>query len=375
MPNSISEWFGHRVYPTVAKAATAMNDQKERRCPFLSAALGENLLCIKAQNSRGVCTVSSELGGRQMDWVVCPYRTLNSPLIETASRRLFGVPGHADVELFPAPALAHGGVRDRVRSALASGSVTVVYFMDKLGGEIDLPGSEKSPKFKLDATMVQMLPKGDGIVIGKHGILEVQTMDYHGTYQHATKELTDALRLHPRDFARQLEKNPEWASKKVEGPNIANVFKRTIYQVLFKFQLGTHAACAGAALAIPESVWLSWQPHLGAPKMVQISGDAWGLEIAGQAKQKREMKGWILVFEIDASREDTPNPVVVKRVIQTDARTLSHLAYEKAPEEAMSSLANGEALRAILQRRIAEFWPDIWPVDHPGRRGGRRASC
>jgi hypothetical protein len=38
MPNSISEWFGHRIYPTVAVDALAIMDQREESCPFLSTA-------------------------------------------------------------------------------------------------------------------------------------------------------------------------------------------------------------------------------------------------------------------------------------------------------------------------------------------------
>ena len=136
--------------------------------------------------------------------------------------------------------------------------------MDKLGGEIDIPGSKRSPKFKLDTTLVEILGSGKGASIGRHGILEVQTMDFHGSYREATLSLTHALKLHPRDFATQLRANPNWASAGIESPNIANVFKRTIYQILFKFQLGHHPDCAGAILALPGSVWESWQPHLAA---------------------------------------------------------------------------------------------------------------
>ena len=157
------------------------------------------------------------------------------------------------------------------------------------------------------------------MAIGKHGILEVQTMDYHGTYKEATKSLTNALEIHPRDFARQLEQNPRWASTGIEGPNIANVFKRTIYQVLFKFQLGSHAACAGAALAIPESVWLSWQPHLGAPEMIPLRDGTWRVGLGTSTKPSQSDKGWILVFGIESASKVSPNPVRVQRVIHTDA--------------------------------------------------------
>src|SRR5256885_12624159 len=40
------------------------------RSPFLSEALQINRKCVKSENSKGVCTVSSEADGKQMDWVV-----------------------------------------------------------------------------------------------------------------------------------------------------------------------------------------------------------------------------------------------------------------------------------------------------------------
>ena len=79
------------------------------------------------------------------------------------------------------------------------------------------------------------------------------------------RNLRDGLRLHPNTFPDTLQANKNWLSEGVEGPNIANVFKRTFYQMMFKFQLGKHPRCAGCVLAIPQSVWDSWQKHLGAP--------------------------------------------------------------------------------------------------------------
>ena len=57
----------------------------------------------------------------------------------------------------------------------------------------------------------------------------------------------------PPAFHEALKANQGWLSEKVEGPNIANVFKRTFYQMMLKFQIGTQARCAGCALALPES--------------------------------------------------------------------------------------------------------------------------
>jgi hypothetical protein len=365
MPNSISEWFGHRTYPTVANNPSALDDQRENRCPFLTSAFASERKCIKAANSRGVCTVSSEAEGRPMDWVVCPYRTLTSPILEDAARRLFHLRTAQSLLLVPAPALGAVEMQRRVWDAVTGRRSVLIYFMDKLGGEIDLPGSRKSPKFKLDTTLVEMVPEKGGIGIGKHGILEVQTMDYHGSYAAATESLTNALMLHPKDFAEQLMHNANWASAGIQSPNIANVFKRTIYQVLFKFQLGHHEACAGCILAIPQSVWLSWQPHLGAPELIELPDGSWRFVAAGTSKTNETTKGWILVFEVVSGASETPNPIAITQVIRADSQILARLAFERAPTEAMNLLESGDVIRTVIRRRIAQFWPTLW---HEKRR-------
>jgi hypothetical protein len=360
MPNSISEWFGHRIYPIVANTPAAIEDQNEERCPFLSTALSSERKCIKAANSRGVCTVSSEAEGQQMDWVVCPYRTLASPILEASAHMLFQQKNDQPMILVPAPSLAERETQKRIRQAIKRKQTALVYFMDKLGGEIDLSGSRKSPKFKLDTTIVEILPGEDGVGIGKHGILEVQTMDYHGSYAAATESLTSALKLHPKEFAEQLKRNPNWASNSIQSPNIANVFKRTIYQVLFKFQLGHHEPCAGCILAIPQSVWLSWQPHLGAPELIKLPDGSWQFAEAAPNPNNQSSKGWIFVFEIEGRSQKSPNPISITKAIRTDAQILARLAFEKAPAEAMNLLASGDGLRAVIRRRISQFWPGLW---------------
>lgn len=357
MANSISEWFGHRVFPTVVESEVAMNDQKEERCPFLSDALAAKRKCIKSVNSRGVCTVSSEANGVQRDWVVCPYRTLTSPILRESALRLFcDTEGIAPL-LVPAPTLSRAETRAEARAALESKRKVLVYFMDKLGGEIDIPGSPRSPKFKLDTTLVEIVASGGTPTIGKHGIVEVQTMDFHGSYRAATDSLTNALRLHPIEFAAQLRHNPNWASVGIQSPNISNVFKRTIYQVLFKFQLGNHPDCAGAILALPGSVWDSWQPHLGAPSLVDAGKGVW--HFADRDAETRKAKGWILVFDTDTKSSETPNPIFIEKTIQADWETLAHLAFERAPQESMKFLFEKDSLRTIIRRRIREFWPEL----------------
>src|SRR5438552_2376875 len=144
MPNTISEWFGHRIFPTVTKAAVAIEDQREERCPFLSKALQIQRKCVKSENSKGVCTVSSEADGKQMDWVVCPYRTLTSPILGESAKRLFRIAHDSGLLLLPAPKLAEPQTQTEIQNAIDRRLRVLVYFMDKLGGEIDIPGSKKS---------------------------------------------------------------------------------------------------------------------------------------------------------------------------------------------------------------------------------------
>ena len=360
MPNSVSEWFGHRVCPTVATNVSAQAAQQKGICPFLTVAFGTKSprLCVKQANSRGVCTVSSDSNGSRQDWVVCPYRTIDSPIFLHSTRRLFEVPKGADVLLVPAPALRDKRRREEVNRHLNEHKPAFVFFMDKLGGEIDLPGSKRSPKFKLDATIVELrAPSASMPEIGRYAVVEVQTMDFHGSYRYATTSLTNALRLHPKNFAKQLRENPQWASEEIEGPNISNVFKRTIYQILFKLRLGLQPECAGCVLALPQAVWDSWQPHLGAPEFVRLPDQTWSLE--GHPVPTKQA-GWLSVFDIDERSKVSPNPIVVKQEIRLDVEMLSKLAFEIAPEEAMKHIGGDVGIKTLIQRRMAEFWPEAF---------------
>lgn len=366
MPNSISEWFGHRVYPTVAASAKAQADQKQGHCPFLGAAVGNGAkhACIKPANSRGVCTVSSNSNGSQQDWVVCPYRTIDSPIFAHSTQRLFRLPANTPTHLIPAPALAENKIRRDVQRHLAHGHAVFVYFIDKLGGEIDLPGSPRSPKFKLDTTIVELKRAPESpFDLARYAVVEVQTMDFHGSYKHATTSLTHALQLHPKDFPKQLEAHSEWASAEIEGPNISNVFKRTIYQVLFKLRFGHQPDCAGCILALPQAVWDSWQPHLGAPELTKLADGTWqiasGINVDPAAKQP----GWIYLFDIDSASRATPNPISVTHEIRIDSETLSKLAFTVAPELAMEHIGGDSGLKAIIRRRMASFWPEAFHQD------------
>lgn len=179
-------------------------------------------------------------------------------------RRLYGMAEHAPLLIRPAKALEDPGIRTGTLQAttVQDPRRVFLYFQDKLGGEIGLPRTPASPELSFDITIIELLPADpapalDGnlpepaVRVGKYGVIEVQTTDTHGTYKHAVNALTNALDLHGGQFHRMLAENPEWAGRGIEGPNISNVFKRTFYQIAFKFQVTRRDTSTGCVLAEP----------------------------------------------------------------------------------------------------------------------------
>lgn len=365
--NFVSEWFGHRIHPTVAAGSTSLADQREERCPFLSVATRESRRCVKGVSARGICTISSSSNGPRQDWLVCPYRALDFNLFENAARRLFAPTPDAPLSIHPGPTLESEDVRSEITSTIRSRGTVVAFLQGKLGGEISLAPTERSPEVAFDTTLVEIVEQDGVLGIGRYGILELQTMDFHGTYRHAVKNLTDALRLHGEQFHQALEQNAgRWISEEIEGPNIANVFKRTFYQMMLKFQIGAHESSAGCILALPAAVWDSWQRHLGRPDLDAGPGNTLVLRRPGQPPPQR-VPAWIYVFDIDASSNNSPNSLVVTAVIATDADSVAHYAVKVAPEVALSEGGSAAMLAATIRRRLTTWWPALTPGHRPGR--------
>ncbi len=81
-----------------------------------------------------------------------------------------------------------------LRNAGRSRGCRPAIFQDKLGGEISLAGTARSPELSFDVTLVEVRPTAaGGFEVSRHGILEILTMDYHGTYRRAVSNLRDDL--------------------------------------------------------------------------------------------------------------------------------------------------------------------------------------
>lgn len=356
--NFVSEWMGHRVYPAIVSTDESLADQKSERCPFLTAATGEDRKCIKSDKAKGVCTISSISNGPRQDWLACPYRAISSGLVANAVRRLFSLPDRADPFITPAISLTRANVRTDITARLSAGQPVFIYFDAKTGGELSIPPTERSPEFAFDVTVIELVSHETHPHIGRFGILEIQTMDFHGSYRHAVHNLREGLRMHPTRFGPTLQDNQWWLSEGVEGPNIANVFKRTFYQMMFKFQLGQHDRCAGCVLAIPQAVWDSWQRHLGAPELTPEADGTFSLLAPGRTRLD-PCPAWIYVFDPDARTDVTPSPIILSKMIGTDVPSMSHWALAVAPAAALSNIDAEAGLLAALSRRLHTVWPEL----------------
>lgn len=363
----VAEWFGHRVFPEVSYGDKPLDDQRSGRCPFLTDTLKRGTPCVKAANSRGVCTISASSNGPRQDWLVCPYRALDDGLLADMVRRLYGIDPLLPVVIRPVVALSDDAGASEILSAVKGLDRVFVYFQDKLGGEIGLSKTAASPELSFDITVVELLPATspagrtgvheDPVAVGKYGVIELQTTDTHGSYAHAVTALTNALDLHGDRFSELLGLNPEWAGRRIEGPNISNVFKRTFYQIAFKFQVTKRDTSVGCALALPQPVWDSWQPFLGAPELREQPDGTWRL----LDDHTSSPSDWIYVFDIDTQPGPAgrPAPIRVGLVIGTDAATLSRAAFEIAPAKAVAHGGEYDAVAEAVARRLGRYLPGI----------------
>lgn len=378
----IAEWFGHRVFPTVAAHPAAQRDQVSERCPFLSQVAEHDTKCVKGANSRGVCTVSAASNGPRQDWLVCPYRSLDDDLLDAMVRRLYGLPATEAVHVLPVTNLSDPAVRASFLAAAADPAQPQQFlvFQQLFGGEIGLSRTAASPELSFDSTVVEVVPDPTAgnsapgepppVRLGRYGVIEVQTADTHGSYRHATEAMRSALDLHRNaGFAEQIAAHPDWPGRSVEGPNIANVFKRTFYQVMVKFQLTRREGSAGCVLAVPQPVWDSWQPFLGGPRLVDRGDGTSRLLGSGEREEDDPVlsgesdppPNWIYVFDIDEQppADGSPSSVHVRAVINTDAPSLSRLALDVAPARAAELGGANDAVAAAVRRRLRRYAPEL----------------
>ena len=368
--NFVAEWFGHRVWPTVDQSDVAHKNQSARACPFLTVATGERVECIKKTSGwaepYGVCTISSDSNGSRESWIACPYRILDQhfALLSTAVRYSYGIAEGEDVLLLPITVLHREQERQRLRASLHTGRRVFVFASQKLGGEIDLPETTDSPGASVDMSVIEVVGldvTGKPGECGKHLFFEIQTSDFHGSPLHAAEALK---RLCPRGGRRaqyhdRLASQVEVCGTGVEGPNKANIFKRTVYQMIYKIELAKRCQCAGFAIVLPTPVWESWKRHLGQPDLKAMDGDPSRRALLAPNEPKPDPRqpsvATIYVFDIDSDSRESPQPLRVVQRISCTAQALSYHAFVVAADKATRNNVV-ETFRTRFAERIGRAW-------------------
>lgn len=188
--NFVSEWFGHRVWPTVNESDQARRDQSGRLCPFLSVAIGETTHCVKRtrgwEEPYGVCTISSDSNGNRQEWIACPHRTLDQhfTLLESAVKYAYAISPSTKTLLLPVTVLHREEQQVRIHEALSSQARVFLFSAQKLGGEIDLSETEASPGAAVDMSVIEVVrfdDNGKPSEFGEHLLYEIQTSDFRNT--------------------------------------------------------------------------------------------------------------------------------------------------------------------------------------------------
>ncbi len=181
--NYISEWFGQRIYPKVRLSDKAVSGNNWGVCPFLSGIKRQRAQCIKSENAFGVCTINSVGVDTRRDWLVCPYRVIDSDIVKAGCETIFGI--NASITPIPISILNDKKGMAVLEEALAKNRTAFVFFQDKLGGEISISGTPASPEIAFDVTVVELTKAKGNLKVGRYGFMEIQTMDFHGSYKHA----------------------------------------------------------------------------------------------------------------------------------------------------------------------------------------------
>ncbi|TVS16888.1 MAG: hypothetical protein EA424_13490, partial [Planctomycetaceae bacterium] len=145
----------------------------------------------------------------------------------------------------------------------------------------------------------------------------------------------------------------------VEGPNKANIFKRTIYQMIFKIELARAPQCSGFAIVLPVPVWDSWLRHLGQPRLTETGDDSECVELRAEgemaANLEQRERATVYVFDIDRESAETPNPLKIVQRVRISAASLSYHAFDLASRQAIHR-GVVTSFRNSLIERVNKGW-------------------
>jgi hypothetical protein len=133
---------------------------------------------------------------------------------------------------------------------------------------------------------------------------------------------------------------------------------------MLKFQVGSQESCVGCVLAIPQAVWDSWQRHLGAPDLSLRPDGDFELKRPG-TESGVHPPAWIYVFDIASQAESSPNPLIIRQRIATDADSIAYFALKVAPSVAVGQGGAADLVPQRIKSRLAQWWPELWKAAAP----------
>jgi hypothetical protein len=151
-----------------------------------------------------------------------------------------------------------------------------------------------------------------------------------------------------------LKSKVEICGTGVEGPNKANIFKRTIYQMIFKIELSRAPECSGFAIILPVPVWESWLRHLGRPQLVQVGKNRTHLALRAPSETEEtsgeRAKATLHVFDIDRDSKESPNRLRILQTVTISARALLYHAFDLASSEAIKRGVVATFRKSFIER-------------------------
>lgn len=110
--------------------------------------------------------MNTSSNGPLQDWLACPYRVISSDLVKVACARIFGNAGEEVSQPIPATLLSVAAERDKFKAEVSDKGVGFIFFQAKLGGEISVISSPRSPELSFDVTLAEVLPDGGSFKLG-----------------------------------------------------------------------------------------------------------------------------------------------------------------------------------------------------------------
>ena len=127
---------------------------------------------------------------------------------------------------------------------------------------------------------------------------------------------------------------------------------------MLKFKLSGQGAAAGTVLALPRSVWDSWQPFLGAPQLEDEAPGVKRFKIANGEKTE-DLNSFICVFDLDSHHNAAISPVTIDHFVRVSPEQLAHHAFTEVPNHMLHAIQSSDAILSRIKTRLGEWWPDL----------------